>query len=212
MSTVRDVRLPTLRSLASAIHREHNAALLGVRTGITHAHRCGVLLLEAKKRCGHGKWLSLLECHCPDISQRSAQVYMTLARRPEKELESIRSIKDALSLLSEPPDLTQDSNTQSAAHFCVDILTPKRPAERIDVEVRTAPLPRLAPCVDNDAHEEGYAAETERVLKAIDTLSAVNDRAWYVHLTAAQRNHVRKVSPQLYEFARWLHFDSGADA
>ena len=76
------------------------------------------------------------------------------------------------------------------------------------VKVEHAPPPILSICTDDEAHADGSAAKTVRVLEAIDTLCAVNDRTWHAQLTAAQRGRVRKAAPQLYEFARWLHFDS----
>lgn len=125
MSTSRNIRTPTLRSLAIGVNREHDAAINGVRTGMTHARRCGVLLLEAKQRCRHGKWLSWLSRHCPNISRRSAQDYMRLARRPKNVFKNISTIEGALSLLSAPPDLTPDSNTQPPA-FPPQTFTPPR--------------------------------------------------------------------------------------
>lgn len=42
---------------------------------------CGRLMREQKKRVGHGEWLPWLSKNCPDITERTAQKYMSLNRK-----------------------------------------------------------------------------------------------------------------------------------
>ena len=37
-------------------------------------------LREAKRLVGHGKWLAWLKTNCPDVSERTAHLYMQLAK------------------------------------------------------------------------------------------------------------------------------------
>jgi hypothetical protein len=64
--------------------------------GLGEAARCGQLLVEAKARQRHGAWVPWLEAHVPEVSERTAQTYMTLARGVARgyvlgDGESIRS-------------------------------------------------------------------------------------------------------------------------
>lgn len=96
----------TLPDLAAAINAEHAAALEHAHSAVRRAHRAGELLLQAKQQCAHGQWLPWLKEHCPDISRRSAQAYMRLARHflnsPESAgtLENL-TLREALTQLSE---------------------------------------------------------------------------------------------------------------
>jgi ParB family chromosome partitioning protein len=64
------------RQIAEA-HRECEAAQL---RAVEKAAAAGALLLQAKKRVGHGRWLPWLEENCPQLSERQAQRYMALAK------------------------------------------------------------------------------------------------------------------------------------
>jgi Protein of unknown function (DUF3102) len=68
-----------LVTLAEQINAEHRACEVAAASAVEHAIRCGVLLLEAKERCGHGGWLKWLSKNC-EVSARHAQRYMQLAR------------------------------------------------------------------------------------------------------------------------------------
>jgi hypothetical protein len=93
----------SLADLAARIRAEHEATGAALKRGLAHAIAAGDLLLEAKAKLKHGKWLPWLET-C-GISERTAQRYMRLARNrsaieanptPMSDLD----ISGALALLS----------------------------------------------------------------------------------------------------------------
>jgi hypothetical protein len=43
----------------------------------------GELLSEAKREAGHGNWLTWLQRNCPDLSERTARLYMQLHENRE---------------------------------------------------------------------------------------------------------------------------------
>jgi hypothetical protein len=90
-------------AIAERIREEHAGAVRGFKSGIVHAMACGDLLIEAKRALrdaeGHGNWLDPVRDNT-DISERTAQLYMKLARRrPEIEANPQRvadmKIRDA---------------------------------------------------------------------------------------------------------------------
>lgn len=114
----------SLISLADRINREHQAALRDASSAIERARSVGKLLLEAKERCDRGKWESWLTENCADISGRTAQRYMDIARHPEIEAVSVRDAILKLAPAAErkpnkttrvsPPQVTEYSgNVQS---------------------------------------------------------------------------------------------------
>jgi hypothetical protein len=68
-----------LTALASRINTEHDEVIKHVQQGAHHAIRAGKLLLEAKIAVRHGDWSEWLASNCR-VSERTAQVYMQLAR------------------------------------------------------------------------------------------------------------------------------------
>jgi hypothetical protein len=86
-----------LRNLATRIRAAH--AVVG--SAMQHAIEAGQLLIEAKKQVPRGAWLSWLEDKC-EISERTAQAYMRIARQLEQlddakaQLVADLSFRDAL--------------------------------------------------------------------------------------------------------------------
>jgi DUF3102 family protein len=75
-------RLPVL---AAIINERAEAIGAAQRHALELAIEAGEALIEAKDRHGpHGKWLPWLRAHCPGVSERSAQVWMLLARNRHK--------------------------------------------------------------------------------------------------------------------------------
>jgi hypothetical protein len=70
----------TLDELAAQINAEHDECIAAFKRGLDHAMRAGDLLIQAKALVGHGKWMPWFRKHCPRMSERTAQVYMRLAR------------------------------------------------------------------------------------------------------------------------------------
>jgi hypothetical protein len=64
--------------LATQINLENQAAGSAL-AGLDHALKCGELLNTAKRKVRHGEWGDWLAENCPDVSERSAQVYRRLA-------------------------------------------------------------------------------------------------------------------------------------
>jgi hypothetical protein len=95
-----------LAALATAINAAHQEAEGCARASLEHARRCGQLLLQAKAACGgHGRWLPWLRGHC-NVSERTAQAYMRVAKRwddLEAKAQGLADLtfEDALGLLAE---------------------------------------------------------------------------------------------------------------
>lgn len=96
-------RLPIL---ASEIKLAHRAAREAAQTSLERAIEAGERLIEAKGLVKHGGWLPWLKEVC-DLSERSAQVYMRLARH--KDVAKTKSaaaadltIRAAVKELTEP--------------------------------------------------------------------------------------------------------------
>jgi hypothetical protein len=70
-------RLP---ELAAKINAAHVAVNRHIKATIHEMMAAGDALREAKKLAGHGKWLSWLKTNCPDVSERTAHLYMQLAK------------------------------------------------------------------------------------------------------------------------------------
>jgi hypothetical protein len=100
----------SLAVLAARITKRHKASLIGVRRSLTHAIRCGELLLQAKahikEQYGHGHWLPWLKKSCA-IPERTAQLYMRLAKTEIRNVANL-SLRAAVKLLTEKPGLDGD--------------------------------------------------------------------------------------------------------
>jgi hypothetical protein len=95
-----------LEVLAEQIAAKHDAAQTAARTTVNLAVACGALLIEAKRRVGHGGGFQSFVTKCCGISPRSAQGYMRLARElerlPEDKRETVAllGVRDALSAVA----------------------------------------------------------------------------------------------------------------
>ncbi len=84
-----------LTDIAGRINTEHEACHASMKKGLDHALKAGELLLEAKRGLPHGEWLPWLGENCPDISERTAQNYMRLARElPKLEPAKTQRVSD----------------------------------------------------------------------------------------------------------------------
>jgi phage N-6-adenine-methyltransferase len=88
-----------LVDIAARIKAEHQAVAASLKRSVEHAIAAGELLLEAKERpeIEHGDWLPWLQEHC-EISERTAQLYIRLAKNRDKIEEQIRNGVADLSL------------------------------------------------------------------------------------------------------------------
>src|ERR1700676_1273701 len=85
--------LPTLSALAPLIISAHERAMSAAESAITEAIQCGELLIQAKRRCGHGRFQKWIEEKC-GFSYRSAHAYMRAARAKSghAEFSSLRQL------------------------------------------------------------------------------------------------------------------------
>lgn len=74
-------------------------ALTGI-TDMASAIRAGEVLLAAKAELGHGNWLPWLNANIPEISARSAQHFMRLAKNKTK-LPAEIGVKRGIELLAD---------------------------------------------------------------------------------------------------------------
>jgi len=95
-----------LAHLGTRIAEEHGRARAAATTALGHALAAGDLLIAAKALCGHGAWGGWLADHC-DLSERTAQLYMKLARNRPLLAEKSATVADlgirqAAALLAAP--------------------------------------------------------------------------------------------------------------
>jgi hypothetical protein len=110
-----------LGMLAVRIRSEHQAAKIAARKTLEHALRAGELLLEAKALVGHGHWGDWLHDHC-DVSERTAQGYMRLARNRTALASNPQSAADltidqALQALAKPSDSPDRTMISAVAEY-----------------------------------------------------------------------------------------------
>jgi Protein of unknown function (DUF3102) len=110
-----------LDNLAARIRSEHLAAKLAARKTLEHAIQAGELLLEAKRLVGHGHWGDWLLDHC-DVSERTAQGYMRLARNQaalasNPQSPALLTIDQALEALAKPNERADRAIVSAAAEY-----------------------------------------------------------------------------------------------
>jgi hypothetical protein len=87
----------SLPDLAARIRAEHEATSDALRSSAEHGMAAGDLLIEAKAKVPHGQWLPWLKDNCA-MSERTAQIYMRLAKNREPIEEQIRNGSADLSM------------------------------------------------------------------------------------------------------------------
>ena len=144
--------LADLDELAHRIKEEHSAVARALHRGFIHASAAGELLIRAKAKAGHGKWLSWLRDEC-EISGRTASLYMQLAQNRES-IE--RQIGNAVA------DLT--------VRRAMKLLAPPRQSDPLAEESADAGAGRVAgPAVDPMAIKDGRrSSKTKRRRRALN--------------------------------------------
>jgi Protein of unknown function (DUF3102) len=121
----------SLADLAACIRSEHEAVCQSARQTLQHAIKAGELLLEAKRLVGHGPWSQWLDEHC-DVSQRSAQAYMRLAKNrtvlAKAQSSADLTIDQALQVLAKPKPAVDEV---AAAMVIVEDYLPEKGQARI---------------------------------------------------------------------------------
>jgi len=123
----------SLADLAAHIRSEHEAVCHSARQTLQHAIKAGDLLLQAKQLVEHGRWSDWLDHHC-DVSQRSAQAYMRLAKNrsvveANPQSAADLTIDEALQVLAKPKPSVEDEVT--AALVIVADYLPEKGQARI---------------------------------------------------------------------------------
>jgi hypothetical protein len=123
----------SLPDLAARIRVEHEAVSESLKESVRHAIAAGELLIEAKAQLSHGRWLPWLKDHCT-ISERSAQLYMRVAKSRTEVEEQMRngvadlSLNEAAALLMLSSDVrkllnfakqTEGLSGEALLEFCV---------------------------------------------------------------------------------------------
>jgi hypothetical protein len=125
----------SLTDLAKQINTEHLKIVRALKIGLQHAITAGSLLIAAKAKLKHGQWLPWLRDNCL-ISERSAELYMRLARHAPEIESKVASLADltvqeaiALIAKADESDVVEGTAIDSAA------------AAEKDVRHRTSFLP-----------------------------------------------------------------------
>jgi Protein of unknown function (DUF3102) len=148
----------SLAHLAALIRSEHEAVATALKESVRHAIAAGELLLEAKDAVQHGLWLPWLRDHCA-ISERTAQLYMRVAKNRTAIEEQIRngvadlSLNEAAALLMLSSDVrkllnfakqTEGLSGEALLDFCI--------ANNVGV-IRTPNYDPLARCSEAEKAE-----------------------------------------------------------
>jgi Protein of unknown function (DUF3102) len=115
--------------LAREINAEHGHVEAYKHHTIKHAVRCGGLLLEMKRRVGHGNWLGWVEKNF-EASERTARNYVEIAKSA-----AVADLADDTTMRSVLRALASPSRSKEPKAEPEDDQTPKLPAdERIPIE------------------------------------------------------------------------------
>src|SRR5690242_671326 len=99
MTGVKGIAALPLADIAARINEAHDRASTSARSTIEAAMEAGRLLIQAKDQIDHGDWLPWLKANT-SVSERTAQVYMKLARDlPKSAVTADLTLDGALKLL-----------------------------------------------------------------------------------------------------------------
>jgi hypothetical protein len=106
-----------LKELATRINREHGQVEESLRSGLGHARAAGELLLEAKGKVAHGRWLPWLSANVT-FSNRTAQAYMRVAKGWDRLTAKAQGLahlgfEDALDLLAESASVPESGRASA---------------------------------------------------------------------------------------------------
>jgi Protein of unknown function (DUF3102) len=158
-----------LKHLAAQINEKHQACEQALRASVQHALDAGRLLIEAKKRVGHGNWLPWLKANV-SVSARTAQAYLKLAKDwPAVEAKAQRvadlSFRDALSLLGKA-DAGEETEGEPVPAEVAPLMPPLRNGCRRDARAEADP--------SSDEPEEAPAGPEVRGVGVFRANEAIN--------------------------------------
>jgi hypothetical protein len=110
----------SLVDLAARIKAGHASVDSALKESVAHAIKAGELLVEAKALLRHGQWLPWLTANC-SLSERSAQLYMRIAKNCEQIEMQIRSGVADLSLNQAAALLVMTSDIKKLLAFMREI-------------------------------------------------------------------------------------------
>jgi hypothetical protein len=113
---------PHLDKLAERIVKELGHAEKAARTTFKHILNAGEALNEAKEKVGHGNWMNFLLDKCRGLSDRSARLYIQLAKNRslfEDENGNIAdfTVRGAIKLLQQPDEDEGNGEDKSEAEI-----------------------------------------------------------------------------------------------
>ena len=153
---------------ASEINRLHRLVTEAAQTSLQYSIEIGTMLIDVKKDVKHGDWEGWLAKHCPEISDRTARVYMRLAK-PENadKLEAAAN---------ENGNAVADLSVRSAAKLLAKPLTEQQKQDRKAAQ-------QLAEARNKQAAREARGRATpdlEGVINnaAVDEVNTAIDRKW----------------------------------
>jgi len=94
------------QSLVQQINTAYDAVMLAEGNALKEKITLGHLLNLAKGSMAHGQWADWLKQHCHNISHRSANVYMDLARHREELEKKMKSSSQRAAILGGGDELS----------------------------------------------------------------------------------------------------------
>ena len=145
-------KLRSLPALASEINAEHEAAERAINDSLSHARRCGELLLEVKAQCGHGKFGAWLADNFR-ASHRTANGYMRITRLwadlpANSQALANLGIEEALAALAEPRAHGTSDEVDEAAELTTG--TPDTPERVLTIHRADETYAAHKPETDNE--------------------------------------------------------------
>jgi Protein of unknown function (DUF3102) len=164
-----------LVKLAREINRLHNEITEAAQTSLQRSIEIGDMLKDAKKNVAHGEWEGWLAKNCPDISDRTARLYMRFAKK-----ENVAKLEKAA---EENGNGVADLSVRGAAKLLAQPRksdAPKRP--NIKLASAAGQSPHLKDLLKNVGADELVEAlkqaawEAEQIRKLIFLLSPRRDQ------------------------------------
>jgi len=141
------------------INTEHRQVETHKRNTIQHAIRCGELLLEMKRRVGHGNWLAWVGEHF-EASERTARNYMEIAKSAAvADLSDDTTMRSALRTLASRSQAEETKGEQAATMPANDRL-PHEDDERPIPDAEAIETPRAGL---GEAHQRTWASVPSRL-------------------------------------------------
>lgn len=177
--------------IAREINTEHGQVETHKRNTIQHAIRCGELLLEMKRRVGHGNWLAWVAEHF-EASERTARNYMEIAKSAAvADLSDDTTMRSALRTLASRSQ-AEESKSEQAATMPANDRLPHEDDERPIPDAQVIETPRAGLGKD---HQSTWASVPPR----LTTIRRVFGEA------ASGELDDQSASKVLYEAAREAH-------